>query len=283
MSLAPSGKLVSSLLTGTLPWLLSVLLVILLGVLLARLTWALVLPAPPLVIPSTPDPSGSPAAEQADPVAQIRPAELFGRASPEQETPTQITASRVALDLRGVLVAGADGRGVAIFRIGGKERVFRAGTTIQSGIRLARVEERRVIIERNGQLESIDLPRTGLSLAADSPPPAMPTRAPGAATTRPAVREVLENPGNLFDYVQPRPVMKDGVLVGYRLQPRPGRAQILEALGVQPGDVVTGIEGARLDNPQALLALMPRLRNAQNLSATVLRDGQEVPISIQLQ
>ncbi|MGC9456365.1 MAG: type II secretion system protein GspC [Halothiobacillaceae bacterium] len=285
MSLEPTGKFVSNLIAGTLPWLVSTGLVILLGVLLARLTWQLILPSQEPLPEAAPLAQSAPAqgAMAGDPLERLRAARLFGRAEPMREAPEQITASRIALDLRGVLVAGADGQGVAIFRIGGKERTFRVGDDIQSGIRLARVEERRVLIERDGRLESIDLPRAELSLAAGSPEPTRPGPAASNSAAQPAVRAVLENPGNLFDYVQPRPVMKDGNLVGYRLQPRPGRTQMLEALGVRPGDVVTGIEGARLDNPQSLLSLMPRLRSARNLSATVLRDGQEVPISIQLQ
>jgi len=279
----------SAMLYSQLPWLLSMVLVVVLGVWLARLTWQWVAPpSPPPVAGAGVTVSAPAPASPLDVAAQLGRLSLFGEAAEPEPTQT-IAASTLALDLRGVLSVGSDYQGVAILRIGGREQVFRVGDEIQSGIRLQRVEAGRVIIERAGRLESIDLPTVTLAELVSTPAAnvsrATPAarQAPRGEAVSPVVREVVTNPENLFDYVQPRPVMQGGRLQGYRLQPLPGQQRLLAELGLQPGDVVVQIAGARMDNPETLMALMPRLAGATALSAIVLRDGREVPITIQLQ
>jgi len=70
--------------------------------------------------------------------------------------------------------------------------------------------------------------------------------------------------------------------MGYRLDVRPGQQQALANFGLESNDIVIAIEGLRVDSPEAIAGIMPRLQNASRVAVTVLRNGQEVPIMIQL-
>jgi len=308
------NKMLTSLVTGpALPLLVAVVLVLLLGVSLARLTWLVLAPEPEVAPVATGSPALATRQVVTESIAeQLARLSLFGELD-VIEPQAEIAASTLALDLRGVLAGSDQHPGVAIFRIGGKERVVRVNEAIQSGIVLHRVEDHRVIIERNGRLESIDLPKVSLadqiiqpSSRAVSAGPSASVRSssiqPSSRAVRPStsvtpasaaptasqpalsiIQEVVQRPEKIFDYIQPQPVLRDGRLMGYRLDIRPGQRQALANFGLESGDIVIAIEGLRVDNPEAIAGIMPRLQNASRVAVTVLRNGQEVPITIQLQ
>jgi len=281
--------MLTSLVTGpALPLLVAVVLVLLLGVSLARLTWLVLAPEPEVAPVATGSPVLATRQVVTESIAgQLARLSLFGE--PDVAEPqAEIAASTLALDLRGVLAGSDQHPGVAIFRIGGKERVVRVNEAIQSGIVLHRVEHRRVIIERNGRLESIDLPKVSLVDLITQPKSraVSPATSAAPAASQPAlssVQEVVQRPEKIFDYIQPQPVSRDGRLIGYKLDIRPGQRHALANFELESGDIVVAIEGLRVDNPEAIAGIMPRLQNASSVSVTVLRNEQEVPITIQLQ
>jgi len=75
---------------------------------------------------------------------------------------------------------------------------------------------------------------------------------------------------------------ENGKVVGYRLMPKQDTA-ILRNYGIESGDVVTSLNGVRLDNQRRGLKALRQLVTASNIDMTVLRNGAEVPISISLQ
>jgi general secretion pathway protein C len=69
--------------------------------------------------------------------------------------------------------------------------------------------------------------------------------------------------------------------VGFRLQAGPQRGALKE-LGLQPGDVVTAINGVQIDSPAKGMKAMQALGEGDSVNVTLLRGGQETSLSLTL-
>ena len=78
-------------------------------------------------------------------------------------------------------------------------------------------------------------------------------------------------------------VKRNGKQLGYRLQPQQKGNELMQEVGLEANDVITEINGIKLDNPQNGIGALRQLSTANSVSITVMRNGTEVPLSIQLQ
>ena len=78
-------------------------------------------------------------------------------------------------------------------------------------------------------------------------------------------------------------VRQNGKQIGYRLQPQEKGKEMLEQAGLEPSDIITSINGIRLDDPQNGINALRKLASAASINITVMRNGNEVPLNIQLQ
>ncbi len=146
------------------------------------------------------------------------------------------------------------------------------GQTIDGadGATLHSVYADRVLLDRNGRLETLRLPKE-LTASAGAPM-AMP-QLPQAARSQGSLREVIsENATRLTDIVRLAPHVQEGQVVGFRVNPGRDRATF-EALGLQPGDVVTDINGTVLDDASQGIQVFQSLGESTQANVTVLRDG----------
>ena len=153
-----------------LPGVITVVLVIVLGWQLASLVWSFV-PGSPAgdAITAAPPPSSArvtPGGQTAD-VEAVANAHLFGEAKPEDvvavplDAPTEeLEETRLALTLKGTM-AGTDNRlTVAIISDSrNEEKVYTIGDPIVSGASLHAVYRDQVVLNRNGNLEALKLPK----------------------------------------------------------------------------------------------------------------------------
>ena len=157
--------------------------------------------------------------------------------------------------------------------IAAKTRLIKSARAIDGadGATLHSVYADRVLLNRNGRLETLRLPK---ELAASGAPMAMASPLPQAARRRRgSLREAIsENATRLTDIVRLAPHVQEGQVVGFRVNPGRDRAAF-EALGLQPGDVVTDINGTVLDDPSQGLQVFQSLGEATQANVTVLRDG----------
>lgn len=261
------------------------LLLTLLAVTLAGLTWRLLdrdEEAPP---PAPPGPA-APAAQTGGNWNLAR-WHLFGQApvaaaaAPVETLPE----TRLNLALRGV-VAGKDG-GAIIGTPNGDESFYGIDARLPGGATLREVYGDRVVLERSGRRETLRLPRE--SLDAGGPPAA----AAAPAVGEPQVLEpnlslnqyrdlALQNPGQLADVVQVAPRNEGGRFVGYEVQPGrdPG---LLGRLGLQAGDVVTSVNGISLDTPARALGVLRSLRGRNDVTVQIQRGGVPQTLSVNLQ
>lgn len=158
------------------PW-LNALLVLLLMLPLARLTWRLLVPPEPLpvVTPAAVVTRGGPAPARLD-LSRLRQAMLFGQPSsvgPNGELPE----STLSIKLQGVIAAGESPSAVAIFDSGDAQlRAARVGMTVQPNVLIKAVYKDRVVVSNNGRDERISL----------QVPPAIPLNGPPGANGTPA-------------------------------------------------------------------------------------------------
>jgi general secretion pathway protein C len=93
-------------------------------------------------------------------------------------------------------------------------------------------------------------------------------------------KEVLANPAKVMDLVAPpSPVMKDGKMLGFRVMPGKNIA-LFNQTGLQPGDIVTKINGTAMDSPGAGIQALQNSMNSSNVNLEVDRGGQITPISV---
>lgn len=268
-----------------LPVIATTVLVLVLGWQLARFVWLLVpaspagdtvLATPPAAVSGTMTAAGS----RAD-VERIASAHLFGEASADTapaapvETPTEeLEETRLALSLKGTM-AGSDNRLTAAIIADNRqeEKVYTIGDAVTAGATLHAVYRDQVVLNRNGVLESLKLPK---DLPKSSAPirTAPSTRTAPTASQSPSIQNALtQNAAKLADVIRPTPYFVAGQQQGYRVYPGRDR-RAFAALGLRPGDLIKDIDGAALTDPQQAMEIFQNLGTADQVSVTVERNGQ---------
>jgi general secretion pathway protein C len=255
-------------------------LVIAIAYQLATITWTLTSGAPTIALPAArPIADDGNVIQRSSDLDTLANSHLFGEAS--AETTPVVTAvvdapeTTLSLTLTGILDEDADD-GVAgqamISSNRGQEKTYRVGQAIENadGATLHSVHVDRVLLNRNGRLETLRLPK---ELTASVGRAAAPMLPPAMDQQNGSLRQVItENASRLTDIVRLAPHVQEGQVVGFRVNPGRDRAAF-EALGLQPGDVVTDINGTVLDDPSQGLQVFESLGESTQANVTVLREG----------
>jgi general secretion pathway protein C len=214
--------------------------------------------------------------------ATIANAHLFGSA--EVEAPVQDAANApqtsLPLVLTGIIANDDPEQGLAIIgENAGSARVKAVGDSLPGGATLHSVYGDRVMLDRNGRLESLALPRQFQSTA---PPP---TAAALTPTDTPIVermrRLIADQPGVISDIMRPQPVFAQGKQRGYRVYPGRNRQAFIR-LGLRPGDLVTAINGTPLDDPARGQEIFSTIGSASEAQVTVMRNGQQQDLTLNM-
>lgn len=214
-------------------------------------------------------------------------------------------ASTTGLILRGTLADRDPKGGVAVLDgAGDGERSFRAGEEILPGVRLEEVHADHIVLSRGGVQETLRLVRdTNLDpsnvvrptpgVAKGSATITSPTRAatgnvavPAAAVsseTQRTIARLRANPAELAQHVQIMPVLDNGKLAGVRISASGAEGALLTQAGLQAGDVVTAVDGQRIDSIERGQQIVTRLGTASSARVTVLRNGKSIDLTVALQ
>ncbi len=198
---------------------------------------------------------------------------------------TKVPETRLNLTLKGVLAAIPMQRASAIIAQGksGKEDIYGVGDKIPGGVLIKEIHPEYVVLDRNGQLETLKLQKISgvANIKSGNKPYLRSNKSPGAALKE--IRSsILKDPASFGDYALPVVVRENGKQIGYRLQPQK-KGALLSELGVRSTDVITQINGIKLDRPQNGIMALRKLSTAKNLNIVVKRNGAEVPLNITLQ
>jgi general secretion pathway protein C len=258
------------------PQLATVVLVIVIAAQLAALLWR-ALGSGGEEMPVLP-PLGEAAAPAVD-LAAIVNAHLFGIAA-QSGDPSSVPATSANLTLAGTLAGTDPQQGWAIIGATAQAaRVYATGASLPGGAKLHAVYPDRVILDRGGAHESLMLPRLSgggrAATAANSPPAAA-----APASLADSVRQLMaQDPGAANELLRPQPVFAGSTLRGYRVYPGRNRAQFAR-LGLQPGDLVTAVNGAALDDPSRGQEILRGIGAGSAVMLTIDRNGQSQQLAI---
>jgi general secretion pathway protein C len=226
-------------------------------------------PSAPLPqVPTQPSSAVNPALQ----LATIVNAHLFGRPGVSQSA--DAPATTMPLILAGVIADKDPSKGQAIIGPNAAgAKLYAVGAAISGGARLHAVYDDKVLLERNGALEALMLPRTLLTGAASA-------AVPQATRVATAIRD---NSSLLAGLVRVQPVFVQNKLTGYRIFPGGARGNAaFTQLGLMPGDLIQAVNGTALDDVGRAMDILQTLGSAGNASVTVLRNGQSQEVNLNL-
>ncbi len=214
-------------------------------------------------------------------VAAITNAHLFGAAPLPKQDASNAPATSMPLVLTGIIAGNDPQNGLAILgQTAQSAKVYAVGDTIAGGPKLHSVYIDRVVIDRDGQLESLALPHQ--MNAGNAPPPSAQLL---QGTENPALermrRMITEQPGLIGDVLRPQPVMDHGHMNGFRVYPGRDRAAFAR-LGLRPGDQVTAINGTPLDDRDRSEQILRTLQTSSEAHVTVIRNGQSQDLQLNI-
>ncbi len=210
---------------------------------------------------------------------------LFGKANakrtPVVKKAAPIVETRLPLTLRGVIASDRPDTARAIISApNAGELPYAVGATLPGNAKLEEIHPDKIILSRGGQLENLLLPKEQDGVSLQSAP--MPQRrgnsnedvVTGIIETPDDFRDaLLDDPESLTGLVNTVPETNaQGRLIGFKLQP--GRdAGFLQRFGLQSGDVLTSVNGIKLDSPVRALEVIRELGEAGQVNIEVLRNN----------
>jgi general secretion pathway protein C len=202
------------------------------------------------------------------------------------QKPTEAPETKLNLTLRGVLAAESPELASAIIGQGpaGNEDIYGVGDRMPGGVLIKEIHAEYVVLERNGQMETLKLQKeSGVDeISASISQSSLSSMSSPARALTEIRSNILKNPTSFGDYALPVVVKENGKQIGYRLQPQQ-KGELLSELGLESNDVITEINGVKLDDPQNGISALRKLSTATNLDIVVKRNGAEVPLNISLQ
>jgi general secretion pathway protein C len=222
-------------------------------------------------------PSAAPGRRTLNPtleLASIVNAHLFG-AAPVASGGADAPQTTIPLILAGVIADRDPSKGMAIIGPNAAAaKLYSVGAMVSAGAKLHAVYDNRVLLERNGALEALPLPRTALAGVAR-----------GAAANVAALQHaaLADNSGLFSGLVRIQPVLNQGKLDGYRIFPNGNRgAGAFRQLGLRAGDLIVAVDGTTLDDPARAMEVLQTLSSAGSATVTVSRNGQPQEVNLNL-
>lgn len=266
------------------PFLLFLGLLVLCGYLAARLSWQFAAPGPAL-----PAAQGNGNTHRASGVVAETPGEkivaahLFGRANAPNAQVAARNAPETSLDLKlaGVAAANPASGSYAIITTGNNTGIdtYAVGASLPGGAKIRNILPDRVVIAHDGRLETLRLPWADLSglgsssqrATSDGPHPGIP---------RSVTEQLQSHPKSLADYIRVRPYTQGKHFVGFRIYPGK-KPKLFRKVGLQPGDIVTSVNGIKLDTPANSAKAMKTLHSAKGpVRLSILRKGHHMIVTL---
>lgn len=191
--------------------------------------------------------------------------------------------TRLNLTLVGVVASNDASKNLAVIANRGSQATYGINETIDgTRAKLKAVLPDRVIIDNSGRdetlmLEGIDYSKRSTVAQRSSVRSSEPSQDKLAS-----IREaILNNPQDIFQYVRLSQVKEEGRIVGYRVSPGKDAA-LFESVGLENGDIAIEFNGFDLTRPDVMNDLARAVSDMTEINLSVLRDGQQHDIYIQL-
>ena len=182
------------------------------------------------------------------------------------------------LTLRGLFTAENDA--FALIASGkGDEQVYKVGMMVNSSAKIDAIHVNSVVLSRGGKLEVLyledvaEISKKGKTSPRKSDRSTQAQRSTGSSKLGAQRERLIKNPQEAMRFARIQPVMRQGKLSGYRINPG-SDPQLFNELGFKSGDLVKEINGVAVDDPTKIGSLMTQLTTAKQLSVTIERGGQ---------
>lgn len=280
-----------------LPKVLEILFVILLAKTAADITWLIYTPAQETATaPSATSRTArrQPQTQQAR-LSMVANLHVFGMAAPQGMAGGAINAveTGLKLTLRGVFASDQPQNSLAIVADQqNQEHVYARGEAIVAGVTLYEVYPDRIILNRNGSYETLSMPQESKDIiqavpaaaprnsrnSRMAPPPMSAPPANQAEVLKNLQQDMQKRPEHFWNQVRIDPVTEDGTVKGFKFTHRD--PQVMQAIGLQPADVVVDVNGSPATDPAVMQSLMGNISGPITLG--VLRDGQRIELRLSM-
>jgi type II secretion system protein C len=184
--------------------------------------------------------------------------------------------------LRGTYYSPDGKLSVAIIEVKpNQSQPYVVGDELDENIKLTRIEEDYVLLNRYGKIERLNLEKRGDDegqsyTAADDQITAGQT-----VLLQSYKKRYSSNPMALATRFQAIPVQQDGKNIGFKLKALRGE-RLLQRLNFEPDDIFTAVNGVSLQNPFEALDALKSLTTADRVSVTFLRNGAEQTLDFRI-
>jgi len=270
---------------------INLIAIILLASVLAKLTWMVVSPDNKSLSNALTKQNIPAGIEPVARLSVISNLHLFGKAetAPVLDAPIVAPETRLQLKLKGVFASSNPQRAFAIISDSkNQDKAYRLGSKVSGGAVLHAVYVDRVILKRNGRLETLRMATFYNGKISKSTYKGQQTGR--ASINKRTVRAtpklqqlkqtLLKDPQKIWQQVRISPVLKGGSIKGYTLEHQD--KQLMRSLTLQKGDVITAVNGQALSDPSVLYGLMNKLTSQKSIDVTIERNGQLQTIQLQL-
>ena len=209
------------------------------------------------------------------------PSNLFGSlASSEPPKYSKIEKTRLNLVLVGIL-AKQENPSVIIKQQGDKENIYQINDFITPTTILKEVFSDYVVLERNGNLEKLEIIRKGLEGSNTNNAPSYEISNSNKSKLSQYLQDLNNKPQNLFNVLSVKPNYTNGELRGFIISPGTEKA-LFEGLGFQKNDIILSINNNELTNLSQAFKLRSVLVEQKLFNFKVERKGQIKFLTINL-
>lgn len=278
-----------SLISIKLPKIITVIMVLLISYLLAILTWDTVVPLfwkkMPLAytVPKVVNTKTTTIKDNKDDYTFISELHMFGYMPAIKKEiiaiPEVAPATRLKLSLHGVFVYSGPKDGAAIIGKAGKQqRYYKTGDEIQKGMELVEVRVDHVLLLRNGRFETLRFPE----LKKPTTKKSTKDKSLASVVNVKEYRELFQkHPEKIAEHFNIIPVIRKGVLKGYRIKPQTNRS-LYDELGLKADDLLVMINGIPLNDRSQLSQVIAEISQAKMLTINLLRNKQKKTLLLDL-
>lgn len=195
------------------------------------------------------------------------------------ETAAKTTGASGDLELIGTVVAGEDS--LALIKSGPKVGIFQLAAELAPGLVVSEIGRKLVVLSDHGV-------RRELPLKQSKDASAQLVRKQNSVATEQGIIAVDEgrwqiskavaenaraNLNSLLQSARMIPQVENGQTVGFKLVEMQ-KGSLLELIGLHVGDLIVEINQVKLNSPEKALQIFQQVREANNISVGLMRNGQ---------
>lgn len=262
------------------------------AIVLGRLVWVVLEPSsiiPPADVSSLSVPEQT-ASREAGGFRELSALSVLGEAQSAGPRVVDAPDTNLKWELKGVFTNPDPARSAAILAPQGQgEKLYRVNASLPGNVRLDQVLGDRVILARDGKLETLRLKRSSESSsnrnsrsAASLPATdSNATLAPDGGVARIDREAWMNDPQRFMEVISASPVLLDGEMYGLEVNPS-RNAREFEAAGLQPGDVIIAVEGTPVSDINDYRDILQEFGSASSVSVSLERNGEPMNITIMM-